>query len=123
MAEHVFVVDDEAPVRQSLGRLVAALGFEALTFASAEEFLAIYAGDNKGCLLLDLRMPGMSGVELIEELRRRHSSLPIIVMTGHTDYAAAANRLHSLGTLGFLEKPFPVDELQALLKRWLDDAV
>jgi FixJ family two-component response regulator len=115
----VFVVDDEEAVRKSLSRLLQTLGFDTEAFPSAESFLERYAGDDSACLLLDVRMPGMSGLDLIEELRRRQSTLPIIVMTGHTDIASM-QRLKALDTLGFLEKPFPITDLKELLARWRD---
>ena len=113
----VFVVDDEEVVRKSLSRLLRTFGYEATPLPSAEAFLESYTGDDAACLLLDLRMPGMSGLDLIEELRRRQSRLPIIVMTGHTDIASM-QRLKALDTLGFLEKPFPIADLKALLEQW-----
>lgn len=113
----VFVVDDEEPVCSSLGRLLRALGYDAVTFLSAEAFLAAYPGDGSGCLLLDLRMPGMSGFDLLDELQRRRVTLPVIIITGYTD-AAAIERLRQYETFGFLEKPFAVEQLQAVLERW-----
>lgn len=113
----VFVIEDEEPVRESLARLLSAIGFPNRTFASAESFLASYAGDEAGCLLIDIRMPGMSGLDLIEELERRGVSLPAIVMTGHTD-ERSLQRLSTLHTIGFLEKPFSVGQLKAMLWRW-----
>jgi len=113
----VFVIDDEEPVRVSLGKLLRALGVPSQTFASAEAFLASYAGDRTGCLLVDIRMPGMSGLDLIEELARRDAPLPAIVMTGHTDMKAL-QRLDSIRPIGFLEKPFSVGQLKAMLERW-----
>ncbi len=113
----VFIVEDEEPVRASLAKLLRAIGVPSRTFASAESFLASYAGDEAGCLLVDVRMPGMSGLDLIEELERRGISLPAIVMTGHTD-AKSLQRLDALHTIGFLEKPFSVNQLKAMLGRW-----
>lgn len=113
----VFIIDDEEAVRASLGRLMDALGIPNQTFASAESFLADYNGTGPGCLLVDIRMPGMSGLDLIEELARRQIALPAIVMTGHTD-EKSLQRLDSLPTIGFLEKPFSVGQLKVLLERW-----
>jgi FixJ family two-component response regulator len=113
----VFVIEDEEPVRASLARLLSAIGFPNRTFASAESFLASYTGDEAGCLLVDIRMPGMSGLDLIEELERRGVSLPAIVMTGHTD-ETSLQRVSALHTIGFLEKPFSVGQLKAMLGRW-----
>jgi two-component system response regulator FixJ len=116
-AETVYVVDDEEPVRSSLGRLLRAIGFESVTYPSAEAFLAAYHSGDGGCLLLDLRMPGMSGLDLIEELTRRAIALPIIMMTGHTD-DESKRRISQYDTLGFLEKPFSVEQLKEILERW-----
>lgn len=113
----VFVVDDEEPVRAGLARLLNAIGVPSRTFASAESFLASYAGDKEGCLLVDIRMPGMSGLDLIEELDRRQMSLPAIVMTGHTDMTSL-QRLDACHPIGFLEKPFSVGQLKEMLDRW-----
>lgn len=113
----VFVVDDEEAVRLSLSRLVRILGYESRSFASAQAFLASDAIGQEGCLLLDLRMPGMSGVDLVEELDRRKVLLPAIIMSGHTD-ADSMQRLKAFDTIGFLEKPFSVDDLKVMLERW-----
>jgi FixJ family two-component response regulator len=110
------VIDDEEPVRVSLGKLLRAIGFETRTFESALAFLASDAVGADACLLLDLRMPGMSGVDLIDELRRREQAMPTIIMTGHTDYRSQ-QRLEAFDLLGFLEKPFTVEQLQEVLAR------
>jgi two-component system, LuxR family, response regulator FixJ len=114
---HVFIIDDEESVRMSLSRLLKALGVPNVTFASAEAFLESYSGDASSCLLVDIRMPGMSGLDLLEELARRQITLPAIVMTGHTD-ARSLQRLEALKPIGFLEKPFALSELKGLLARW-----
>jgi FixJ family two-component response regulator len=113
----VFVVDDEEPVRAGLARLLRAIGVASVTFESAESFLDAYDPELEGCLLVDIRMPGMSGLDLIEELDRRKIALPAIVMTGHAD-ERAMERLGTLDTMGFLEKPFRVAELKTVLGRW-----
>ena len=113
----VFVIDDEEPVRSGVARLLRAIGVPTVTFESAESFLDTYDSSQDGCLLVDIRMPGMSGLELIEELGRRHMSLPTIVMTGHAD-VKAIERLRVLQTIGCLEKPFRIAELKQLLGRW-----
>ncbi len=113
----VFVVDDEEPVRKSLSRLLGAIGVPTETYSSATAFLASYTAERPGCLLVDLRMPGMSGLDLIVELNRRKSVLPIIVMTGHTD-ERSVQRLEAYQLLGFLEKPFSLADLRVLIDRW-----
>ena len=116
-ARPVFVIDDEEAVRLSLAKLLRALGFPSRAFPSATSYLESDALHEDGCLLLDLRMPGMSGIELVEELHRRARAVPIIMMTGHTD-ATSVQRLEAFPLLGFLEKPFSVNQLKALLDRW-----
>lgn len=113
----IFVIDDEEPVRSGLARLLRAIGIPSLTFESAESFLEAYEPEQEGCLLVDIRMPGMSGLDLIEELGRRKIALPAIVMTGHAD-VRAMERLRALNTVGCLEKPFRVSELKEILGRW-----
>ena len=116
-APQVFIVDDEEPVRSGLARLLRAIGMPNRTFESAEAFLESYTANETGCLLVDIRMPGMSGLDLIEELERRHTVLPAILMTGHAD-PSTMRRLKTLRALGCLEKPFSVDQLKVLLGRW-----
>jgi FixJ family two-component response regulator len=79
----VFIVDDDAGVRDSLAMLLELKGFRTRTFAAAEAFLAEYRPEWPGCLVLDLRMPGMTGLELQAELARRGSTLPVIIVTAH----------------------------------------
>lgn len=113
----VFVIDDEEPVRLALAKLLRALGLTSEMYASAQDFLDHYSGDRAGCLLVDIRMPGMSGLDLLEELRRRGIHLPAIVMTGHTE-ESALERLETLNPIGFLEKPFTLEQLKQKLARW-----
>ena len=113
----MFVIDDEEAVRKSLARLLGAIGVPTETYESAVAFLSSYGGDRRGCVLMDMRMPGMSGLDLMEELKRRNIALPVIVMTGHTD-ERSIQRLTAHNPLGFLEKPFSVVALRALVERW-----
>ena len=113
----VFVIDDEEPVRNGVSRLLRAIGVPNTMFASAESFLESYTGVDEGCLIVDIRMPGMSGLDLIEELERRQSPLKAIVMTGHAD-STTMKRMTALRTLGCLEKPFSVAQLKELLGVW-----
>jgi FixJ family two-component response regulator len=111
-----FVVDDEEIVRNSLERLLRVIGIDSAGFPSAEAFLAAYTGDDSGCLLVDIRMPGISGIDLLSELRRRGSKMQAIVITGHTD-EGSLRRLESLDTIGLLEKPFSLAQLREMLAR------
>ena len=100
----VFLVDDDASIRDALSLLLSLKGMRAQVFASAEAFLETYQPDWRGCLLTDLRMPGMSGLDLNQSLRKRGVSLPVIVLTAHGDVATARAALKS-GAFDFLEKP------------------
>ncbi len=101
----VFVVDDDPGVRNSVRELLGAAGYSVKTYASAAEFLKDYDASNPGCLLLDVRMPGMSGLQLQDELRARSSSLPIVLITGDADAPASAQAI-SGGAFDVVEKPF-----------------
>lgn len=109
----VHVVDDEADVRQALALLLRSVGLKSRTYASAQEFLAGYEPGSPGCLVLDVRLPGVSGLELQERLVHAGITLPVIVMTGHGDIQMAVRAMRA-GALDFVEKPF---HDQALLDR------
>ena len=100
----IFIVDDDAPVRDSLSLLLGLKGYAIRSYASAEDFLTACQPDWHGCLLLDIRMAGMNGLELQQRLISRQISLPIIFITGHGDVAAARAALKA-GAADFLEKP------------------
>ena len=109
----VFVVDDDEAVRDSLRVLLKTVGINTETFASGREFLDSYDPDRPGCVVLDIRMPGMSGMELQEQLVVRNAILPVIFITGHGDVPMAVHALRS-GAVDFMQKPFSE---QALLDR------
>ena len=100
----VFVVDDDPRVRSSLRTLLVASGIPVESYASGKEFLAAYDASRPGCLILDLRLRGETGLELQDELRRRKVSLPIIILTGHATVGASVRALKA-GAVEFLEKP------------------
>ena len=104
-AATVFVVDDDASVRRALARLLRSFGYGVETFASAREFLERGRFDGTGCLLLDVRMPGQSGLELHEVLAAGGHDIPVVFITGHGDVPMAARALKS-GAADFLVKPF-----------------
>lgn len=112
----VFVVDDDQAVRESLALLVQSVGLEAKTFASARDFLAAYRPDRRGCLITDIRMPGMSGLELQEQLSADGHHIPIIVLTGFGDVPAAVRALKG-GAVDFVEKPFNPQALLDLVQQ------
>lgn len=100
----VYIVDDEFAVRDSLMLLIQSTGRVAKSFASAEEFLNAYCPDYPSCLILDVRMPGMSGLDLQQEMTKRHISLPIIFISGHAEIPDSAKAFRA-GAVDFLEKP------------------
>lgn len=110
----VFIVDDDASVRDSLSLLVSLRGYVTATFSSAETFLSALQPDWRGCVVADIRMPGMSGLELQQSLSEKGPMLPVIVITAHGDVAAA--RQAFLGdAVDFLEKPFDGAQLLAAI--------
>ena len=117
-APRVYVVDDDATLREALVFLLASRGVRAEGFASAEEFLSRFDGQFRGCVLTDMRMGGMSGLELFDRLAIAGSQLPCIVLTGHGDVPMAVEALKK-GVYDFVEKPFDgnalVDKLIAAL--------
>jgi len=107
----VAIVDDDASIREAIKSLLGSVGVEADSFASAEEFLSSADQDNTGCLILDVRMPGMSGLELQQHLAVAGELIPIIFITAHgSDEEARAQALES-GAIDFLSKPFSEEVL------------
>ena len=113
---HAFVIDDDEIVRTSLGKLLRVIGIPSTGFSSAESFLASYRGDERGCLIVDIRMPGMNGLDLLEVLQHQGSTLPAIVISGHAD-EGSLQRLADLSVVGLLEKPFSLVQLKQMLAR------
>ncbi|MDB5735874.1 MAG: response regulator receiver protein [Alphaproteobacteria bacterium] len=116
----VIVIDDHAGVRDSLRSLLETEGFRVKDFATAEAFLADGLPEGGDCLVVDVRMPGMSGLELQEELRRRKVGLPLIVVTGHADVTLAVQAMKA-GATDFLEKPFDDAVLLTTIARAIAD--
>jgi FixJ family two-component response regulator len=114
----VFIVDDDDAVGDALMLLMKSVRQPALRFRGAQEFLDSYAPATPGCLLLDIRMPGMSGIELQKEMARRDIRLPVIFMTGHGDVPMAVGAMRE-GAVDFLQKPFRDEELLASVNRAL----
>lgn len=106
----VYIVDDDRAVRDSLNLILRASGLTAQGYASAEAFLEAYQDDGPGCLLLDVRMPGMNGLELQRSLGQRHITLPIIFISGHADVPTSVSAMRA-GAEDFLEKPFRKEQL------------
>jgi two-component system response regulator FixJ len=114
----VFIVDDDAAVRQGLGALLEISDYTVEAFDSAEQFLARATPQPPGCLLVDVRMPGMTGLELQRELKRRGIELPVVIITGHGDVPMAVAALKA-GAADFIEKPFDSDALLAAVEQSL----
>ena len=114
----VFVVDDDPAVVMALGALLVSFGLDVRTYQSAEAFLAEYDEQHGGCLLLDVRLPGMSGLELQELLVTRGSSLPVVFISGHADGSISEKALAG-GALAFFAKPCDGAQLYDTIHRAL----
>jgi FixJ family two-component response regulator len=106
----VFIVDDDAAIRQAMQLLFRSVNLPAETFASGDEFLANFDPARPGCLVLDIRMPGLGGMDLQERLLQRGSTLPIIFVTGHADVPMAVEAMQN-GAFDFIQKPFRDQDL------------
>jgi len=115
----VFVVDDDESVRGSLHYLLRSVGLECRALPSATEFLAVYEPAQPGCLVLDVRMPGMSGLELQQQLNLRGAIIPVIFITGHGDIPMAVEAMQQ-GANDFLQKPFRDQDLIDRIQRALE---
>lgn len=111
----VFVVDDDAAVRDALSLLITLKGLRVAVYSSAEEFLAAYQPHMRGCLLTDLQMPGMDGLQLQETLREKRVTLPVVVLTAHGDVLTTKTAMKN-GAVDFLEKPAEDDGLVDVLR-------
>jgi two-component system, LuxR family, response regulator FixJ len=112
----VFVVDDDQAVRDGLRQLLQAVGLRVQTYASARDFLTTYQPDTPGCLVLDIRMPGMGGLDLQAQLVQEGVRLPVIFLTGHGDVPAAVRALKA-GAMDFLQKPVNSQSLLDLVQQ------
>ena len=110
----VYIVDDDAAVRDSLALMLGLAGYRTAVFADAEAFLAAWREPWTGCIVTDLRLPGASGLELQAEIRRRRSALPVIVITAHGDVPSARAAFRAQA-VDFLEKPFDDTQLRAAI--------
>lgn len=114
----VHIIDDDDALRDSLEWLLESTGLKVASYPSAEAFLGAYNADMRGCLVLDIRMPGMSGLELHEKLKAQHSTLPVIFITGHGDVPMAVSALKK-GAFDFIEKPFHDQDMLNLISQCL----
>jgi two-component system response regulator FixJ len=107
----VFVIDDQSAVRDALAEMLSVFGHGVRTFESADAFLATLTGEETGCIVSDVRMPGTDGIELVRELSRRGSALSVVLISGHADVPMAVAAIKA-GAEDFIEKP--VDDVQLL---------
>ena len=114
----IYVVDDQPSVCHALREMLNVFGYEVETFDSASRFLERFNRDRAGCLIADVRMPGMDGIELMRELARRSISLPVILMSGHADVPMAVAAIKA-GAEEFIEKPLDDKQLLAAINRCL----
>lgn len=112
----VFVVDDDEAVRSSLRLLLKSVGLPASAYGTAQEFLKAYDPEQPGCIVLDVRMPGMSGLEMQHELNLRGAIIPVIFITGHGDIPMAVEAMQH-GAFDFLQKPFRDQDLLDRIQR------
>ncbi len=106
----VFIVDDDEAIRHAMELLMRSVGQPCETFHSADEFLESYSNDREGCLVLDIRMPGIGGFELQDKMKELGSTLPIIFITGHGDVPMAVEAMQN-GAFDFIQKPFREQDL------------
>ncbi len=121
LASTVYIVDDDEAVRDSLRWLLEANSYRVRAYASAESFLAEYDEQQPGVLIVDVRMPGMSGLELQEQLIARKSTMPVVFITGHGDIPMAISTMKK-GAVDFLEKPFDETALREIVGRMFEQA-
>lgn len=114
----IYIIDDDDPVRDSLKTLLEAFGLDVRDFASCREFIQVLDGSEQGCLLLDLHLPVMSGLEFMERFGQRLHGLPVVMITGRGDPATQA-RAKLAGVAAFLEKPFEDEALLDTIQRLL----
>lgn len=114
----VFVIDDQQAVRHALGEMLQVFGYSVETFESADAFLLSLPEAKTGCIVADVRMPGMDGIELVRELARRSISLPVVLISGHADVPMAVAAIKA-GAEDFIEKPIDDAQLLAAINRSL----
>ena len=117
----VYVIDDDKAMRDSLDFLLGSANFNVTLFESAHHFLEAVSGISFGCIVSDVRMPGIDGIELLKRLKANHSTFPVVIMTGHGDVPLAVEAM-KLGAVDFLEKPFEDDRLIGMIETALRQA-
>src|SRR4051812_20461293 len=121
MPSKVYVIDDDEAMRDSLMFLLDSAGYEVTLFETARQFLDALPALAFGCVVSDVRMPGIDGIELLKRLKATHSAFPIVIMTGHGDVPLAVETM-KLGAVDFLEKPFEDDRLIAMIDTAIREA-
>lgn len=111
----IYVIDDDEAMRDSLNFLLDSAGFHVTLFESAQNFLDLLAGLEFGCVVSDVRMPGIDGIEMLKRMKASQSTFPILIMTGHGDVPLAVEAM-KLGAVDFLEKPFEDDRLIGMIE-------
>lgn len=114
----VFIIDDQSSIRHALGEMLSIFGYNVETYESADSFLRALDPLRHGCVVADVRMPGMDGIELVRELARRQASLPVVVISGHADVPMAVAAIKA-GAEDFIEKPVDDVQLVAAINRGL----
>ncbi|MDA9410754.1 MULTISPECIES: response regulator FixJ [unclassified Bradyrhizobium] len=117
----VYVIDDDEAMRDSLNFLLDSSGYSVTLFGDAQRFLDALPGLAFGCVLSDVRMPGIDGIELLKLMKAQHSPFPILIMTGHGDVPLAVEAM-KLGAVDFLEKPFEDDRLVSMIESAIQHA-
>jgi len=117
--QQVFVIDDDEAVRDAMSMLLETAGIAHTSFAGADEFFDLYDGSQRGCLVLDIRMPGMTGFELQNRLKASNSLLPVIFITGHGDVPMAVEAMRQ-GAVDFMRKPIKEADLLERIQQALD---
>ena len=121
MPGKVYVIDDDEAMRDSLNFLLDSAGYEVTLFDSALKFLDALPGLEFGCVVSDVRMPGLDGIELLKRIKAGHCTFPIVIMTGHGDVPLAVEAM-KLGAVDFLEKPFEDDRLVGMIEMAIQEA-
>jgi two-component system, LuxR family, response regulator FixJ len=114
----VFIIDDQSSIRHALGEMLSVFGYNVEAYESADSFLRALDPSRHGCVIADVRMPGMDGIELVRELARRQVLLPIVVISGHADVPMAVAAIKA-GAEDFIEKPIDDAQLVAAINRGL----
>ena len=117
-APTLFLIDDQQAVREALGEMLRVLGYRVETYESADAFLEVLFAPRPGCIVADVRMPGMDGIELVRELSRRGIALPVVLISGHGDVRMAVAAIKA-GAEDFIEKPVDDAHLLAAINRCL----